>query len=68
MSLACQVAEAAPGAVKATKRLLAENATRDLDAALSAEAKVQAGAFASEDLKEGIAAIRERRSAWFTGQ
>jgi enoyl-CoA hydratase len=68
MGLACQIAEAAPGAVKATKRLLRENATRDLDEALDAEALAQATAFASEDLKEGIAAIRERRSAWFSGQ
>jgi enoyl-CoA hydratase/carnithine racemase len=68
MSLACQIAEAAPGAVRATKALLRANATRSLHDALAAEAKVQAEAFASEDLKEGIAAIRERRSAWFTGQ
>jgi enoyl-CoA hydratase/carnithine racemase len=68
MSLACQIAEAAPGAIKATKGLLRANATRSLHDALAAEASVQAQAFASEDLKEGIAAIRERRSAWFTGQ
>lgn len=68
MGLACQIAEAAPGAVKATKKLLRENATRGLDEALEAEALAQATAFASEDLKEGIAAIRERRTAWFTGQ
>ena len=68
MGMACSIAEAAPGAVKETKRLMRANATRGLGDALAAEAKVQATAFASEDLKEGIAAIRERRTAWFTGQ
>jgi enoyl-CoA hydratase len=65
MAMARQIAEAAPGAVRECKALLRQNATNDISAALEAEAKAQAWCFASRDLQEGIAAIKERRPARF---
>lgn len=68
LAIATEIAQGAPEAVRATKALLKLNAQVDLACALHSEAGAQARAFASEDLKAGIAAIREKRAPEFTGR
>lgn len=61
LALAAAIAQNGPEAVRATKRLLAASAGRDLAGQLEAEARAQAVAFAGRELAEGLAAIRARR-------
>jgi len=66
-NLANTLCQNAPLALRGTKRLL----TRDLaglDDALRLEAKEQAIAFASADIREGIAAIEAKRTPQFMGK
>ena len=66
-TLATQMAQQAPIAVRELKtRLRIDRDT--LDNALLAEASAQARSYASDDLGEGLAALRERRTPKFTGQ
>lgn len=61
------VSQNAPLAIRGTRRLL----TRDLDGleqALVLEAKEQAITFASEDIREGVAAILAKRAPIFMGK
>jgi enoyl-CoA hydratase/carnithine racemase len=67
-ALAGAMAEAAPLAVRGTKRSLAGSETRDLAAQLDAEAHEQSLCYESEDLQEGLAAARERRAPRFEGR
>jgi enoyl-CoA hydratase len=62
------VAEGAPAAVRLTKVALRDGLTRDWAAATQWEGLAQAVTLASEDLAEGLAALRERRSPEFTGR
>jgi enoyl-CoA hydratase len=68
LALARSIAEAAPGAVRATKRSLAESAASTLDEQLDREAREQALCYESADLLEGLAAARERRAPRFAGR
>lgn len=65
--LGAEIAQAAPGAVRATKRSLARSAGATLAEQLDTEAWEQALNYESPDLLEGIAAARERRSPRFRG-
>ncbi|MBW2736450.1 MAG: enoyl-CoA hydratase/isomerase family protein [Deltaproteobacteria bacterium] len=67
-ALAAEIASCAPLAVTRTKASLAGALGRDLDEALLAEASAQALDYATEDMKEGIAAARERRNPRFSGR
>ena len=66
--LARRIADQAPGATAATKRLLAGAFDRDLDASLEAEAAAQAAAGGHLDHAEGLAAFMEKRAPRFTGE
>ena len=67
-ALATEIAEAAPRAVAATTHMLRGFTTNHLEAALAAEAEAQAIEYASEDLAEGVRAIREKRKPTFSGK
>jgi enoyl-CoA hydratase/carnithine racemase len=66
MALATTIAEAAPLAVRATKRAL-HHELRTIDAA-RAEAYAQAETVATDDAREGIAALLAKRAPSFTGR
>jgi enoyl-CoA hydratase/carnithine racemase len=65
---AAEIAAGAPLAVRGTRRSLAQSAANDLDAQLALEAAGQAIGYASEDLREGLAAAREGRAPGFRGR
>jgi enoyl-CoA hydratase len=67
-AIAQEIASAAPVAIRITKTLLRDHATAELADALEAEAAAQALVFASEDLKEGVAAVRAKRTPSFQGR
>jgi enoyl-CoA hydratase len=67
LDLARTIAANAPQAVRWTKQLLLAEAP-DLAEALHLEAEAQAECFTTEDYREGLRAIRERRAARFTGK
>jgi 2-(1,2-epoxy-1,2-dihydrophenyl)acetyl-CoA isomerase len=64
-ALAERLARGAPQAQAAAKRLLAGGALSDLATALEAEAQAQALAVTSEEHREGIAALYEKREPKF---
>ena len=68
VELAAEIAANAPLAVQATKRTIDMFADQGLDDALRFEAMNAAVGFVSEDLVEGFAAGREKRSARFEGK
>ena len=57
-----------PVAVRGVKRALARSAVASLEDQLDFEADVQARCFVSEDVHEGLAAVREKRPARFRGR
>ncbi len=66
-ALADEIAEAAPLVVRQLKQTLTDPAAT-LDAALLREAGCQAVNYGTEDLREGLAAGRDRRSPTFEGR
>jgi len=66
--LAAAFAANAPLANRGVKRALAHSAGASLDEQLDLEAEIQAGTFATEDAREGLAAVRARRSPRFQGR
>ncbi len=66
--LAQTIAANAPVALRETKQLLYQNAPVRLEEALFNEAEGQAVCFQTEDLDEGVQAIREKRSPRFSGR
>lgn len=67
LALAGRIASAAPSTVRQLKRTLAEVEHISLDDALALEAAAQAVSYGSDDLVEGLAAARERRTPRFEG-
>ena len=65
--LAASIARAAPIANRGIKRALAQSAGATLPEQLDFEASEQAVCFESNDAREGLAAVRERRSPRFSG-
>ena len=65
LALAREVATSAPRAVRGVKRALARSQDATLEDQLSFEAERQAECFESSDLREGIAAVREKREPRF---
>jgi 2-(1,2-epoxy-1,2-dihydrophenyl)acetyl-CoA isomerase len=68
LELAQQLAGRSPLAIAAIKAQLESGWSADLHAALEDEARQQAQAFLSEDLREGVRAFQEKRPANFTGR
>ena len=68
LATAAAIAECAPGAVRGSKRSLAQTAERTLDQQLDTEAHEQSLNYESVDLEEGIAAAREKRAPRFEGR
>lgn len=68
LELAGEIAASAPQVVRQLKRSLAETWHRDLDRQLDAEAAYQAENYRTEDVVEGLAAVRERRRPDFPGR
>jgi len=67
-SVAQEIAQNAPLAVQATKRALRRSEEASIEDQLQFEASEQARNFESSDAREGIAAVREKRSPAFTGK
>lgn len=68
LAVAQQLAAGPPVAIGLIKLQLQAAATASLSDALAAEAAAQARAFATEDLREGARAFREKRPPRFSGQ
>jgi len=67
LAVAGRIASAAPIATRLTKAGLRSGGHPSLEDALQYEALAQPVTFASDDLREGLAAMRERRAANFAG-
>lgn len=67
IGVAAVIAEKAPVATRLTKAALADGGPPSLEAALRWEAIAQPVTMVSEDLAEGLAALREKRVPRFTG-
>ena len=68
LELAREIASAAPIAVRWTKRSLYRNSSWDPVPAAEAEAHAQSRTFETEDSKEGVAALLEKRAPVFRGR
>jgi enoyl-CoA hydratase/carnithine racemase len=67
-ALASEIALAAPVAVRLLKETLRGSLDEGLERALEMESRQQARTFQTEDAREGIAALMERRSPKFRGR
>jgi enoyl-CoA hydratase len=68
LALAREIAEGAPLPVRGTKQALAGSLDRSLDEQLRFEAEQQSCNYETRDVREGIAAVREKRSPRFEGR
>lgn len=67
LAIADRIASAAPIATRLTKAGLRAGGHASMEAALQYEALAQPVTFATDDLREGLAATREKRTPNFTG-
>ncbi len=67
-ALAKEVASSAPLALKLTKKVLYQNLAYDPRGALDAEAAAQAKTMGTQDAREGITAMMQKREPKFTGK
>lgn len=68
LDLARELAAGAPKALAATKRLLWSGLSLSVESAMPEESRTVAELSASADVREGLAAVIERRPARFTGR
>jgi enoyl-CoA hydratase len=68
LATAARIAAGAPIAVRLTKAALARGAFASIEDALAWESVAQPVTMATDDLREGIAAARERRQPRFSGR
>jgi enoyl-CoA hydratase/carnithine racemase len=68
VALAEEIAGSSPVTVRQLKQTLAGADQMDLDDALAREAACQAVSYGTDDLREGLAAARERRTPTFPGR
>ncbi len=68
LEIASTIATRAPIATRLTRQAMADGGHASFEAALKWEAVAQPLTMATQDLLEGIAAARQRRSPEFTGQ
>lgn len=68
LEIAREIASCSPPAVRATKRALSRSQEASLEDQLAFEATEQAITFESEDVREGLAAVQERRDPIFKGR
>ncbi len=68
LEITSPMATRAPIAIRLTRQALTDGGHASFDAALKWEAVAQPLTMATQDLLEGIAAARQRRSPEFTGQ
>lgn len=68
LELGAQVAASSPMVVRQLKANLAGVGTRELERQLDLEAAAQASNYGTDDAREGLAAIRERRNPQFSGR
>src|SRR5258706_1831727 len=66
--LAAQLAENSPLSLSNTKRLLTEHAREELDAQIEAAIRENAGIRESDDFREGIESVLEKRKPKWTGR
>jgi enoyl-CoA hydratase/carnithine racemase len=66
-ALAEEIAERAPLAVRATKRLLVEPLREAVEEAMARETEALVALCETADMREGFAAFREKRPASFSG-
>ncbi len=67
-ALARRIAEHAPAALRYTKRSLYVGLSGDLDAVFHSEADGQSCCYQTQDLREGVAAVKQKRKPEFTGK
>lgn len=67
-ALAARIAANPPHAVRMTRRLLRQGRNADLDSLLEMSAAMQALAHATDDHREAVAGLLERRNPHFTGR
>jgi enoyl-CoA hydratase len=68
LDLAADIAASSPLVVRQLRATLAEVDGQDLPSALDREARCQAANYATDDLREGLLAARERRRPTFPGR
>jgi enoyl-CoA hydratase len=68
LATAATIAECAPGAIRGSKRSLADTAERSIGDQLDIEAHEQSLNYESTDLTEGLMAAREKRAPKFEGR
>ena len=67
-ALAAEIAEAAPLAVRSVRETMRAEAVRAVREAMARERKEQDRLRGTEDFREGVAAVRDRRPARFSGR
>lgn len=67
-TVASSIASAGPHAVRATKELLLSNSTLSVEESLQLGERLHATLAATEDLREGLTALKEKRTPAFVGR